>query len=209
MPVYAKMIITALLSITAVTIYIKLPCTLRKSCMIAMLLSSAGDVFMVNAPVTGPFSTYVGAGFFIAAHLVYGGGFYGEMKKADTVIINPSFFTGLAIMLLSAAGLGVAEFAGSTGKKPVLFVLILVYIAAIGYNVCSMFSYAENKKGLTFLLPPAVILFYITDVFIFLDMLEINGSLRQYVWWFYPIAQLVIILFNSPFKKEEAQCLQK
>lgn len=203
MPVYVKMMITAMLSVTAVILYKLFPLSLRKSCMIAMLLSSVGDVFMVNTPKIGEYSTFIGAGFFIAAHIVYGRGFYSEIRKKERKITTPFFWAGFIVMLLSAVWLGILEFTGAQEKKPVMFLLILVYIAAIGYNVCSMFAYSGYEKKATFILPPSVILFYITDVFIFLNMLGINNSLRQYVWYFYPVAQLMIILFNSPLKKSE------
>lgn len=204
MPVYVKMMITAMLSVTAVILYKIFPSDLRKSCMIAMLLSSVGDVFMVNTPKIGEYSTFIGAGFFIAAHIVYGGGFYSEIRKNGNRIMRFPFWLGFGIMLLSAVLLGAAEFTLPEEKKPVMFLLILVYIAAIGYNVCSEFAFSVYEKKLTLILPFSVILFYITDVFIFLNMLGINDSLRQYVWYFYPAAQLMIILFNSPFTRKNA-----
>lgn len=199
MPVYIKMMITAMLSVTAVILYVIFPSDLRKNCMIAMLLSSVGDVFMVNTPKTGEYSTFIGAGFFIGAHIVYGGGFCREIRKKGKKVTGFPFYLGLGIMLLSAVLLGVGEFTISAEKKPIMFLLILVYIVAIGYNVCSEFAFSGYEKKLTLILPFSVLLFYITDVFIFLDMLKINDSLRQYVWYFYPVAQLMIILFNSTF----------
>ncbi len=199
-PIYIRMITTALLSLLAVVLYLVRPCTLRKNCMLAMLVCSLGDVFMVNAGRIGEFSTFIGAGLFIAAHIMYGMGFYQEIKDKKQKIINSNFVVALVIMVSSVIGLLCFELTASV-KKPVMFVLILLYISAIGYNVCSMFSYAGWNKKLSVLLQPAVVLFYITDIFIFFDMLEINSELRKYVWHFYPIAQLVIILCNSSLKR--------
>ena len=172
--------------------------------MVAMLLSSVGDIFMVNADKIGQYSTYIGAGLFIAAHIIYGTGFYEDTKAKGKKIFNPSFYVGLALMIISVLWLGYEEFFVASEKKPIMFFLILIYISAIGYNVCSQFSYAGNEKGASMILPPAIIVFYITDIFIFLNMLNINNGLRQYVWFAYPVAQLAIILFNGKFEKKKA-----
>lgn len=173
--------------------------------MIAMLLSTAGDLFMVNVFSLENINTYIGAALFIAAHIVYAGVFVDRCKLLGYKYFSPGFFCGLSVMVISAVGLAVAEFGFAQEKKPVMFFLILIYVAVIGYNLCSQFTYAFAKTGLALILPFAITVFYATDIFIFLNMLNINNDLRQYVWYFYPFAQLAIILFNSEFKKESNQ----
>ena len=202
-PVFLRMIITALLSILAVILYAICKTEPRKDAMTAMLLSSVGDVFMVNSASIGEFATYIGAAAFIAAHIVYGECFRKQIKKRNAPFFNPAFIIGGAIMLISAAVLGYLAFTVPEQKKPVMFVLILFYIAAIGYNVCSEFSFAKVFGGIAWLLPFAVLAFYLTDYFIFEDMLNINHSLRQYVWLIYPEAQLLIVLLSSSLKRNK------
>lgn len=202
-PDYARMIITFCLSAVSLVLFLVYRHELRKSCMLAMFICSVGDIFMVFRDEIGAFSAFIGAGLFIAAHILYGSGFYKEIKRNKRRIINPGFYIACCLMALSAIWLGVSEFSGKQPAMPVMFALILLYIAAIAYNVCSMFSYAYHFKKSAVVLPFAVTLFYITDIFIFLDMLQINVSLRQYVWCFYPPAQLCILLFNSPLKKSD------
>lgn len=201
-PDYARMIITFCLSAFSLLMFLIYRSELRKNCMFAMFICSLGDIFMVFRDKIGDFSAFLGAGLFIAAHILYGSGFYKEIRKSNNRISNPGFYCACCLMIISAICLGISEFSGNQPVMPVMFVLILLYIAAIGYNVCSMFSYAYIFKKGAFVLPFAVILFYITDIFIFLDMLQINGTLRQYVWCFYPLAQLCILLFNSPIRKK-------
>ncbi|MCQ2463799.1 MAG: lysoplasmalogenase family protein [Clostridia bacterium] len=203
MPIFLKVIISVSLSIISVLLFACLKDKSRKGCMAAMLLSTAGDLFMVNIFSLENINTYIGAGFFIAAHIVYVGVFTDNCKKRGYKYFSPGFFTGAAVMLFSVIALSAAEFGFANEKKPVMFCLILIYIAAIGYNLCSQFSYAFSKKGISLILPFAITVFYITDIFIFLNMLDINNDLRQYVWYFYPFAQLAIILFNSDLKKEK------
>lgn len=203
-PVPVRLILTALLSMLAVILFLVCRTQPRKSAMIAMLLSSCGDVFMVISAAWGQLATYAGAAFFIAAHIVYGGGFYEQLKAKGQPRINAGTYAGIVLMVLSAVGLGIAAFTVPEDKKPVMFALILVYIAAIGYNVTSTFSLAKAFGRTYLILPFAAVVFYVTDVFIFADMLNIDHTLRQYVWLAYPEAQLLLILFTDEFRSKNA-----
>lgn len=202
-PLHVKVFTTLALSLAAAVLYAVFGGESRRKCLAAMLLSSAGDLFMINLFGIGSFSTYIGAAFFIAAHLVYAGCFAGKIKTAGRKTTGPGFYAGLAVILISAFAVGTAAFTVPEEKKPVMFCLILIYIAAIGANVCMQFSWAFIKKGTALILPAAVTLFYLTDIFIFADMLNINSSLRRYVWHLYPLAQLAVVVFNSGYKKQK------
>lgn len=199
----AKIIISVLLSLTAVLLFAFLGGRSRKECMIAMLLSSIGDVFMVDGVINWSMSTYVGAAFFMAAHIIYAGCAVKNAKERGFEYKNGGFRLGLWIMILSAVLLGVLAFTVPEKPVPIMFFLILIYIAVIGYNLCSQFSFGFSAKGVFYVLPIAIFVFYLTDIFIFLDMLDIEHSLRNLVWYGYPPAQLGLILFNSPLKKEK------
>ena len=196
------MIITALLSTLSVVLYFVYRTEPRKDSMLAMLLSSGGDVLIVNSASIGQLATYFGAAAFIAAHIIYGECFRKQISKADGKYFNGLFYSGAVIMAVSAVIIGILAFTKPEEKKPVMFVLILFYIAAIGYNVCSSFSLAKVKGGLFRILPVAALAFYLTDIFIFEDMLNIDHSMRQYVWLIYPEAQLCLVLFNTKLKRE-------
>ena len=77
----AKIIMTAILSITAILLFVFLGGRSRRECMIAMLLSTIGDVFMVDGVINWELSTYVGAAFFMAAHIVYAGCFVKNINE--------------------------------------------------------------------------------------------------------------------------------
>lgn len=197
----AKMIMTAALSCVAVGMYVFLGGRSRRSCMLAMLLSSLGDVFMVDGIINWSLSTYVGAAFFISAHFVYADCFRKNGEERGFKYFGTGFYAGAAFMLLSVVMLAVLELTVPTEKMPLMFGLILIYIAVIGYNLCSGASFGFSAGGMFLVLPAALAVFYITDIFIFLDMLNIEHSLRSYVWYAYPAAQLCLVLFNSEFKK--------
>lgn len=200
-PLFLKLLMTLTLSALSVVLYFALKCEARRLCMFAILLSTAGDFFMTDALGIGGFSTYIGAGLFIVAHGLYADCFRRKAKAAGYKYFGGGFFAGLFLMLVSAIALGVAAFTVPAEPRSLMFFLILVYIAVIGYNLCSNFAFSFSAGGVYLLLPFAITLFYATDVFIFLDMLNISHALRQYVWYGYPIAQLLLILFNSPLRK--------
>lgn len=202
-PLYVKIIMTVTLSALAVFLYFRLGGASRKLCMIAMLLSTVGDFFMTDTFGIGSFSTYPGAAFFMAAHMVYAGCFVKAAKDSGYKYFGCGFWTGLILMVLTAAGLGVAAFTVPEKPQTVMFFLILLYIAVIGYNLCSNFAFSFAAKGKYLILPFAIVLFYATDIFIFLEMLDITDALRYYVWYGYPLAQLALILFNSPLSRQE------
>ena len=203
-PLYVKIIMTVALSAIAVFLFLRLGGQSRRLCMIAMLLSTVGDFFMTDVFGIGSFSTYPGAAFFMAAHVVYGGCFAKALKEKGGRYFGCGFWTGLVFMVPTAAGLGIAAFTIPEKPQTVMFLLILLYIAVIGYNLCSNFAFSFAEKGQYLVLPFAIILFYATDIFIFLEMLNVTDAMRYYVWYGYPLAQLALILFNSPLKKRSA-----
>lgn len=202
-PVGAKMIMTALLSLTAIVLYALLGGRSRKECMLAMLLSTVGDIFMVDGVINWEYGVVIGAAAFIAAHFVYAACFKKNIAEAGYEYKNKGFKLGLVLMILSAVSLGILAFTVPEEPVTIMYFGILVYIAVIGYNLCTQFSFAFSAKGIYFILPFAITLFYATDLFIFNDMLNIEHSSIGYVWYGYPLAQLLIVLFNSPLKKEK------
>lgn len=202
-PLAAKLIMSALLSALAVFLYFYLKGDYRRECMIAMLLSSCGDAFMVdNFIKIGDFGTYIGAAFFIAAHIIYGKCFYKMSKDKGYAVKGAGLYTGIAVMAASAIALAVLALVVPENPQPIMLCLIMIYVAVIGYHLVCNFSYSFSAKRLNYVLAFAVLIFYVSDLFIFFDMLNITHALRDYVWFVYPVAQLLLILFNSPLKKE-------
>ena len=119
-PAYAKMIMTAILSITAILLFVFLGGRSRRECMIAMLLSTIGDVFMVDGVINWEYSTFVGAAMFIAAHIVYAGCFVKNINERGYTYCNKGFNAGLWLMILSAVILGALPDT-VLFPKPVLF----------------------------------------------------------------------------------------
>lgn len=202
-PLWLKLLLSFLLSALAIVLFVFFNNEYRKQCMLAMLLSTFGDLFMVDDFIPlGEYGTYIGAALFIAAHLVYAKCFAKMAKDKGYSLKGSGMYIGIAVMVVSTIVIAVFNF---LVPEPaiIMFVLILVYIAVIGVHLCCNFAYGFADKGLSYFLPFAVLIFYLSDIFIFSDMLNIEHASRAYVWYLYPVAQLLLILFNSPLRKQD------
>lgn len=200
----AKVIISSGLSLIAIALYIRFRGKTRKLCLIAMLLSTAGDFFMTDTFGLGDASLYPGAAFFIAAHVVYALCFMSASKEKGFFYRNRGFWTGTVLAAAAAAVLAVIT---ALAKEPqwVMFCLILVYLAVIGWNLASQYSFAFSEGGLRKLLYLGMGLFLVSDFIVFLPMLTLCREFNDLVWATYIPAQLLIILFNSNFNQAEGR----
>ena len=205
LPRTAKVIISLLLSAAAVVLYCTRKGKLRKQCMIAMLLCTVGDVFMVNLFPIGEVSTFIGAAFFMAGHVVYGTGFLRAAVRKGYAVKNRGFSAGIALVILSAVLLGVLAFAVPAKPQTLMYFLILIYVAVIGYNLALQFSYAHSEKGLRYLTALGMGLFLISDFVIFLNMLDVTPAHNDFVWATYIPAQALVILFCDRLKRPDHQ----
>ena len=198
----SKVIISSCLSFLAIVLFLCFKGKTRKFCMIAMLLSTAGDFFMTDTFHMGSASTYPGAAFFIAAHVVYALCFIRAGKEKGYVYRNKGFYAGLSVTVAVAILLAFLAFTVPDKPQTVMFCLIMVYLAVIGVNLVSQYSYAVSEKGTRLFLVLGMTLFIISDFVVFLPMLGISGEKNNLVWATYIPAQLLIILFNDKLKTD-------
>ena len=199
----SKVIISFILSGLAVFLYARYRGAERKWCMFAMLSSTLGDVFMTDIIGMGPASTYPGAAFFILAHILYAVCFVRAGKRKGYSIMNKGMYagmilTGLVLVLLAGSMLIV------TGQMQGMFWPLVAYLLIIGFNLCCQFSYAYSEGGKRKFLMLGMVLFIISDFLVFLPMLNVckgTPAFNDWIWFTYIPAQLLIILFNSDFRK--------
>lgn len=197
---YIKVACSILLSLLAVILFLRNRREERKLCMVAMILSSVGDIFMTDVLKLGSAGTIPGAAFFILAHIVYAVCFFRAGKRNGYRIINNGFTVGVCLTVLATALITILMLA-QTGRVQSMYVPILGYLAFIGLNLVSQFSYGFGRKGSFYFLPVAMTLFLISDILVFLPILAVVQESVKYnllIWMLYLPAQLLIILFNSP-----------
>lgn len=204
-----KVIISALISVLSIFLFIKFKGHNRKWVMIGMILSTCGDVFMTDIVNLGELSTYFGAGFFILAHIIYAYCFISASRKNEYKFFNKGFVTGLSLVILTAILLTIFRL-HKAGSLQGMYFPLLAYLAFIGLNLVSQFSYATNKKGITLFLTLGMTLFLISDFLVFLPMIDFVIADDLYnivIWLLYIPAQLLIVLFNSEFKIENDETM--
>lgn len=192
-----SVVLTGLMSALALVLAVLQPTAARWVCFAAMFLSSIGDVFLARfAGLDRIFPNYfvIGAGFFMAAHLVYLLCFCLKIKAAGAHFFNAgavaAMVLGVAIALLMVI---LAIRTGNTGILP----LILVYALIITCNCCGIFSWVCSQwqqHPAALFTGLGVVSFLLSDLVIGLG---IAGNIHRFdhlIWWLYPIGQILLIL---------------
>lgn len=150
----------------------------------------------------GSISVYFGATFFIIGHIIYAVCFINASKNKNYKYLNFGFFLGLILIITMIISLTILMFKVTKDIQD-MYVPLLGYIAFIGFNTVSQFSYAFNDSSTRKFLMLAMLLFIISDFLVFLPMLNIckeSVTYNDYIWFTYIPAQLLILLFNSDLK---------
>lgn len=198
-----KVVISFVLSLTSVVMYFVYKGTNRKLCMFAMLSSTIADIFMTDIVNVGSISTYFGAGFFILAHIIYAICFILASKRKNYNYFNLGFYLGIVITLLVLTILTILMIK-KTSSIQSMYISIIGYLFFIGLNLVSEFSYAYSESGVRLFIALGMLLFIFSDFLVLQPMLNIcldSPIYNDYIWFTYAPAQLLIILFNSDFKK--------
>lgn len=194
-----KVIISFVLSGISVFFFCHFKGKERKYCMLAMLSSTLGDIFMTDIVKMGSSSTYFGAFFFIVAHIIYAVCFIKASKDKGYKFINLGFYFGLIVSLIVFAFLTFLMYSKTKAVQGMYFPL-LGYFAFIVFNLLSQFSYAYNEKGTRLFLMLGMLLFIVSDFLVFLPLLNVvqeSISYNDLIWFTYIPAQLLIIIFNT------------
>lgn len=197
----AKLILSGSLSVLSVILFLSFKGRERKLVMYAMLLSTLGDVFMTDTFHMGGRSVIPGAAFFIASHVVYIICFTGAVRNTGRPLVNVPFRVGVILTAVAAGDLFFMMMNIAKSVQPMFFPL-LIYLAVIGMNLSCQYSYAAVSGGTKNFLALGMTLFLISDFIVFLPMLNVCGEMNDLVWATYVPAQLLIVLFNSDFKKQ-------
>ncbi len=199
-----KVCLSAAVSLLSVVLFFCFKGPERKWCMLGMISSTLGDVFMTDVIGMGAASTYPGAAFFILAHILYGVCFVRACRRKGYRLVNKGFLIGILVVVMVTLVLTGLMFK-VTGKMQGMYLPLLAYIAFIGFNLVCQFSYGYSEQGLRGLLILGMFLFIVSDLLVFLPMVNVCEGTHDYnswIWYLYLPAQLLIVLFNSDFKKK-------
>lgn len=159
-------VLTMLMSLLALILALIEGTPARWLCFIAMVLSSVGDIFLMDfRDLSKKFPQYfhIGALFFIFAHLFYAGAFGLLIRQNSFPLTNAAFWFAV---VFSAAVLIVFLFRST---NTAMLALLFVYLTVITVHCSLVFSYTQSA----FPHSPLVILgaigafsFYLSDLII-------------------------------------------
>jgi len=202
-PLWIKLTMSIALSIFSIVLYLIRKNKIRHISMVFMVLSTIGDIFMTDSLHIGDASLYPGAGSFILGHILIGLFYIYYSKKNNYKYLNKGFNIGLILTIVLVIIIEVLAFVVPSTPHVLFSILIAIYMIIIGFNMVGAFSLSYSRGDKYKILPISLVLFLLTDIWIFLNMLDIYLYVQQFVWYFYPIAQLGIILSieNIPIKQ--------
>lgn len=193
-------VLTCLMSLMAVVLALFLPSSHRFLCAAAMIVSSMGDIVLMNFKGIGnrmsvPYF-YVGAVLFMAAHLLYIAAFSLRIRQNGYPLVNAGFWAAVVCVLV--IWILLTAFSLRDGRLGPMYLLCLVYMCIIGCNCAVIFSFAFSAGGWYLVAAAGAFSFFISDLIIGVDKLAnfTTPALQEGIWWFYPIGQILIILFG-------------
>lgn len=164
-------------------------------CLLAMFFSFLGDLSLNSMPLNKRphWLLYIGASFFMVAHLQYAVAYYWLIFEGNKVFFNPGANIAITFMILLFA-VSVA-FAIIFKSKPKLMTIIIfcLYTFVIGINFVTIYSYSWSFASASFV---GALSFLISDFIIGIETVfkVKNETLRKLVWVFYPFGQILIIV---------------
>lgn len=163
-------------------------------CLLAMCFSFLGDLSLNCMPLhkRPHWLLYIGAAFFMVAHLQYAVAYYWLIFRSNNVFFNlgASIATTFMILLFLVS---VAYTIFSKSKtKPMTIVVFCLYTLIIGINFVTIYSYTWSFGSAAFI---GALSFLISDFIIGIEtVFKVKSeTLRKLVWIFYPIGQILII----------------
>lgn len=171
----------------------------RTLCFTAMFCSTVGDMFNAGfAPLTQFFdvnAVMTGALCFLFAHLLYISAFLYQIRKKKYKLLNPGFYTGCAVFVVSLIVLIVLA-ARNPYLQTSMLILGVIYLVIISANCAAIFSLAYSQKGVKLFGAAGALSFFLSDFILGISMIGgiYSALLWSLNWWFYPIGQILILI---------------
>ena len=190
-----KLIISISLVIFAFILFCIRPNALDSQiCLLAMFFSFLGDLSLNCMPMNKRphWLLYIGAAFFMVAHLQYAVAYYWLIRESNKQFFNlgASFACTFIVLLFTAS----VAFTIYSKSKPKLMTIVVfcLYTIIIGINFVTIYSYSWSFSAASFI---GALSFLISDFIIGIEtVFKVKSeTLRKLVWIFYPIGQILII----------------
>lgn len=193
-------VLSCLLSTLALGLAVFFQTQDRILCLAAMLFSTLGDILLMDFRGLSKVVRhcfYAGAAAFMAAHVFYLLAYRNLGQRQGFVLFNGGFWAGTALGAVVLVGFTVLTLV-TRRFNPVLYAVFVVYLTLITLNCSVVFSYAVSAAATRpwcVLAAAGALSFFVSDAFIGLEKLGGISACSGLIWWFYPIGQLLLILF--------------
>ena len=195
-----SLVLTSLLSLFALVMAVFFGGGDRWICFAAMLLSSCGDIFLMNLDfIRSRFANYfvIGAAFFMLSHLVYAAAFLRLIRENGYQIKGAGLVSAVIVSVLVLAVMLILMVKNGT-YTPSALLLSLIYLGIITVNMACVFGFtfhaAADGHAWRLISAVGVLSFFISDCIIGLDILCGVKNFGHLIWWFYPIGQLLLLI---------------
>ena len=194
-----ELVLTLLLSSLALVLALVFRTPERFTCLAAMLFCTGGDLVIVNFHGIRKYIKHLlpaGAALFAIGHIFYLITYGMHLLRAGYTLgtVNGGFY--IAISLVTAGMIGGSIFCIRYKRKRMI-PLILIYGAVLGANACTIISYAWAAvpvRPIAVLAGIGAVVFLISDFGVAIERLDRRHDWHSFVWWTYPIAQMLLIL---------------
>lgn len=163
-------------------------------CIFAMFFSFLGDLALNCVPLEKRphWQLYLGAFFFMLAHLAYASAFYWLISWNNVLFFNFGAIISCLFMVLLFIISTAATITSKHQTKIMTIIVFSIYTFIIGINFVTICSYSWSFGSITFI---GALSFLISDFIIGIETVfkVKSDTLRKLVWIFYPIGQILII----------------
>lgn len=192
-----RLVTTVFLSVLSMILALADPSAARVLCVPAMLLSSFGDVILMNyRPITRhlPFRGFVaGSTFFLLSHVVYCAAFLVLLNRAGETYYNDGAFVGVVLFVL--CGVILTYLNMRTHSNKFMLMLVIVYLFVICTNCSAICAAAFALGGIRYISAVGIVFFLISDMIIMAQTVRDRGADKFMVpiWITYVIGQVLLL----------------
>lgn len=193
-----RLTLTLLISSYALILALLDPVPVRFIAASAMLLSSLGDIVLMDfKPITRRIHIcgfVAGALVFMLSHLTYASAFGYDILRRGLGFLNHGITLAAIVFALTASALLLGgrfkEYEGRSCLIPAL-----LYLLIISFNAAVISSRAFSLGGRALIPAIGIFLFLVSDCFVIARrVVGIRSKImNELIWWFYPIGQIMII----------------
>lgn len=163
-------------------------------CLVAMAFSFFGDLSLNCMPLNKRphWLLYIGAAFFMVAHLQYAVAYYLMIHESGEVFFNLGASLACTFIVLLFVSTVIFAIYSKSKVKPMTIIVFCLYTLVIGINFVTIYSYSWIFSAVSFV---GALSFLISDFIIGIEtVFKVKSeTLRKLVWIFYPIGQIMII----------------